>query len=562
MDRSSIPSIPSISAASVPTDVKRAFDAQRTFFDSLQKEGMMTTADLVASGILLKDGSKPVNPQDVAAGTVPPAPERLTANGAFRTIILDWTNPPYKYFSHVEVWRSDADNINTALLVGTTTGSLYSDAPPVALTSKTYYYWVRIVSTAGVAGPWNATSGTAGHTADDPDYVLELLNQRIQAGQLHTSLSTPIAKIDGLEAAIQTQQSITSIATGPGWLPGAQYYKGKVVQYAGALYQATAAAPTVGIAPSSNLSQWKSVTNSLYGEYTVKIDINGYVAGFGLANDGVTSQFLVRADVFAVGAPGVSGRYPFVIDTGTNQVVMDNALIKNLTSTNIAAGTINADRINASSMSVAGWLKAGYLSVGQGIYSENFVDGVSGWGVDYLGGAQFNNVRVRGDVEADRLKANVAMVREAHLEDAIISTAKIKTAAITNAKIEDAAVNTLKIAGNSIWVPVYAKTVMDWAGATTKFATTASVDLQGGRAIILVHALLEIYDGTSVTLHHSTGETWTLGTAPVPEVPAWTYMTLIKSYYSDTLSPGYFWVEAPGAVRDIEISIAVMAGRR
>jgi len=99
------------------------------------------------------------------------------------------------------------------------------------------------------------------------------------------------------------------------------------------------------------------------------------------------------------------------------------------------------------------------------------------------------------------------------LKTTIISTAKIKTAAITNAKIEDAAINTLKIAGNSVWVPVYAKTVMDWAGGTTKFATTASVDLQGGRAIILVHAFIEIQDGSSVTLHHSTGATWVLGTA-------------------------------------------------
>ena len=475
MNKSSIPSIPSISAASVPTDVKRAFDALRSFFDGLQKEGVMTTADLIASGLLNNDGSKPINPQDIAAGTVPPAPEHLTAIGAFRTIILNWINPPYKYFSHVEVWRSEANNINAALLVGTTTGSLYSDAPPVALTSKTYYYWVRIVSTANVAGPWNATSGTAGHTADDPGYVLELLNQRIQATQLHSSLGTQIDKIpvhetaitnlqttsaglatqistvaavasgntaliqqeataranaDGAMASnistlqinynnmlgsIQTQQSITSVTTGPAWSASTQYFKGKVVQYGGALYQATAAAPSVGIAPSSNLSQWKSVTNSLYGEYTVKIDNNGYVAGFGLANDGVTSQFLVRANVFAVGAPGVNGRYPFVIDTGTNQVVMDNALIKNLTSTNIAAGTINADSLNATNVRAAGWLKAGQLEVGEQIRSGNFINGVSGWAIDYLGNAQFNNVRVRGDIEANTLKANTAMVDTLHI---------------------------------------------------------------------------------------------------------------------------------------------------
>lgn len=77
----------------------------------------------------------------------------------------------------------------------------------------------------------------------------------------------------------------------------------------------------------------------LLAQYTVKIDNNGYVSGFGFAssanNDLSYSEFYVRADRFAIGSPGVSRRVPFVVLTSADAdgnppgVYMDDAFIKN-----------------------------------------------------------------------------------------------------------------------------------------------------------------------------------------------------------------------------------------
>lgn len=59
--------------------------------------------------------------------------------------------------------------------------------------------------------------------------------------------------------------------------------------------------------------------NHYKAQYTVKADIGGYIVGFGfLAEDngnGPSSLFLVRADTFAVGAPGLNAQIPFIVKT-------------------------------------------------------------------------------------------------------------------------------------------------------------------------------------------------------------------------------------------------------
>ena len=65
--------------------------------------------------------------------------------------------------------------------------------------------------------------------------------------------------------------------------------------------------------------------NDIYAKYSVKIDTNGYVSGFGListANNSVpTSDFIVRADRFSIGSPsgpGITPTVPFTVLTTTD----------------------------------------------------------------------------------------------------------------------------------------------------------------------------------------------------------------------------------------------------
>jgi hypothetical protein len=68
-----------------------------------------------------------------------------------------------------------------------------------------------------------------------------------------------------------------------------------------------------------------SGTDGLTAQYMVKSDVNGYVTGFGLYNDGATGDFIVHADRFAIGLPGEAGIFPFIIApvNGETQIALN-----------------------------------------------------------------------------------------------------------------------------------------------------------------------------------------------------------------------------------------------
>lgn len=109
----------------------------------------------------------------------------------------------------------------------------------------------------------------------------------------------------------------------------------------------------------------------LQGQYSVKIDNNGHIAGFGLSNTsttaGPTSAFIVRADKFAVIDPAstadglgtttpTAGNVPFFIDSGATYIKaaaikdasITSAKIDELNGNKITAGTITSDRISVN----------------------------------------------------------------------------------------------------------------------------------------------------------------------------------------------------------------------
>ena len=80
----------------------------------------------------------------------------------------------------------------------------------------------------------------------------------------------------------------------------------------------TAGGQTIRAALAEEATVRATQTGQLYGQYTVKIDTNGYVAGFGLASEsniagGSTSSFVIRADKFAMVMPGYGDYVPFAV---------------------------------------------------------------------------------------------------------------------------------------------------------------------------------------------------------------------------------------------------------
>lgn len=149
-------------------------------------------------------------------------------------------------------------------------------------------------------------------------------------------------------------------------------------------------------------------TGELYAKYGVKLDVNGYVTGWAMNNNGSTGDMIVLADRFAVGAPGGGNIVPFTVNT-TPQTIngvyvpagtyMDAAYIQNGTITNAKIANLAVDSAKIASVS-ADKVTAGSIAVGQHIQSAGYVAGSAGWRINGDGNAEFSNATVRGTVYA------------------------------------------------------------------------------------------------------------------------------------------------------------------
>lgn len=151
-------------------DAMAAFVRKITSGDSR----IVTIGELAAAGVLTANGG----PVDSTAGggadpsDTPPKLTGLTASGAMDNIFLSWTAPTYSKFNYAEIYRSSTNDIGTATKIGFTNAALYADAVG---SGASYYYWIRGVSLALIAGEFNAAAGTLGATGLDPTYVMSLL---------------------------------------------------------------------------------------------------------------------------------------------------------------------------------------------------------------------------------------------------------------------------------------------------------------------------------------------------------------------------------------------------
>ena len=118
---------------------------------------------------------------------------------------------------------------------------------------------------------------------------------------------------------------------------------------------------------SAAVKKQEKAIAGLEAQYTVKVDVNGHVAGYGLAttlkNGKPTSAFIVSADRFGIGAAGKTSVYPFTVDRKTQTVGINGKLIVNGKAIidNLNAGDISADKLQANSIG-ANLLKAGAVT--------------------------------------------------------------------------------------------------------------------------------------------------------------------------------------------------------
>jgi hypothetical protein len=172
-----------------------------------------------------------------------------------------------------------------------------------------------------------------------------------------------------------------------------------------------------------------SKVTGLEAKYTVKIDVNGYVSGFGLAstanNATPFSDFAIRADKFYIAnpsGPGVAPAMPFIVRTTATTiggvsvpvgVYMADAFIQNGTITNAKIANLAVDNAKIANLS-ADKLTAGSIAVGQHIQSSNYVASSQGWKINGNGSAEFASASIRGQLTASQIDSRGLTIKDAN----------------------------------------------------------------------------------------------------------------------------------------------------
>jgi len=376
--------------------------------------------------------------------TIPPRPQGFAADGSFFGMInLSWSSPQEQYNNHsiTNIYRNEEDNFAAAEIVGRDPGSFYSDIvrndativdDPLNLPG--YYYWITFVSESNIEGPPNSPDGTFAQPIPDAGYLLGQLSGQLGESQLEQDLRSRIDLIDapasmaGSVAARIQKESSERIA---GYEANAEEIRTLYVRsgQSNAAIQQTQTAianekdarasdvKVLQTAIGENRSSIKSHSESINGlsaSYTLKTDVNGYVAGYGVYNDGKVADFAVLADRFWIAQPGKpsSAIKPFMIVGEVTYI--NSAFIRDASIQEGKLGPITFGKIFDSAglpvTTLAGKLRADMLDVDQLRVGDANISGIlkssatgyggrPRWMLDKNGGFEINGSNSRGRME-------------------------------------------------------------------------------------------------------------------------------------------------------------------
>jgi len=426
MAETKVPAIKNI-PAQVDTETKLALESMKEALEvRLGRRGdvldrAVTLRELIDSGLATDLAKAPYNPNiagatgfgpatdEVGDVVVPPAPTSLTASGLFTDVLLSWnqsTNTaPYGNHGFTEIWRSQNEDLSSAVLVGTTNAFIYTDKGLEY--DSTYYYWVRFISTTNTPGVYSnmasattvenigATMAALSETlADLPGY--NLLATSTTAATIIKSSSEPSTRTNG--DALQPNdiwfdtddgQIYTRNTSNNDWVAGrdstlvnlfgATSFTGSTLTAAMASAQAdivtvtnsqSATASSLSSLSSTVTSNNNTLTASVNTLNTTTANLNGDVnamfvlqvatesngsksaAGMVIGSNassgsGAQSYVQFQADKFAIWS-GSSNIAPFIVDGGV--VYIDQARIKDGDIINAKIDTLHGSKIIADTI--------------------------------------------------------------------------------------------------------------------------------------------------------------------------------------------------------------------
>lgn len=364
----------------------------------------------------------------------------LRATPAFGGIDIEWDYPAVnpQAVAHTILFRATAPNFLASVRHAIVSGNFFYDKT-TSETSIQYYYWIQQVS---VNATYGEVVGPVSATGRPPiEQMIEQLTAKIDAGFLAQSLKGEIAKIELNRLAITQEMldrdaadeelgvafnEVTAHSEGTRALLQQEVLArtsaneafvstvntlyaemGEGLEKAYAAVQSeqlarvtanealaksintvqTSLSDSISSVQESMTSSVTTLTNGLTAVkslYTVKVQANGLVGGFGIyaSDDGIEREVQAGFDVdtFWVGRTGANKRKPFIISG--SEVFIDQAVINQLTFSKLRDESGNFVVQN-------GKIKAQFLSVGD-LQSIDYIPGYRGWRLTTAGGFESN----------------------------------------------------------------------------------------------------------------------------------------------------------------------------
>jgi len=281
--------------------------------------------------------------------TVPPTASGLTISAGFTNILLSWDDPntsgTFLNYAYTEVWRSVDNVLANAVLQGFAPGAVYSD--PVG-TNKSFYYWIRFVSQADIAGPYNSSVGTLGGTG---------LVGGVDLGPLivdATKLAADAVESGKIKDAAITTTKIANLAVGNAAIANLAVSNAKIANLAVDDAKISDLSVNKLTAGSVSVGQYIQSTGFSSGTNGWKIDGNGS-AEFGSAS--IRGQ-ITAAQIDSRGLSIKNSSGTVIFAAGTNleaQFInpaagwLNSALVPSITTAQSTADTANSNASTALS---------------------------------------------------------------------------------------------------------------------------------------------------------------------------------------------------------------------
>ena len=312
----------------------------------------------------------------------PLTPVNVATSVTASSVKITWGVPDYSGHWYTKVYKTTWDGATyVPFEEGFYATAVQGDYIDLSVDSNTnYLYWIRHVNLNNVASGLYGGNGieviTSVSLADLQDWITEgnmdpalqtrlaLIDSELIApgdGGLYQAMIDMDLTVTGLTATVGTIDSEGNTTAGNlASLTDDHDALALVVGDANAgLYWQVGLNTTSGEANNAAIQLNIASIGGLHAQFTVKINNNGHISGFGLASTtsdydgGVHSEFAVLADKFVIATPGNTTSVPFLVDganTYINSLYVEDGSINNLK----IGDTIQSNNWNAGTK--AGWL--------------------------------------------------------------------------------------------------------------------------------------------------------------------------------------------------------------